>query len=36
MISETSFDLRARQRQFEEGDMVLVLLPTETNKLLMQ
>ena len=30
------YDLRARQRQFETGDMVLVLLPTEANKLLMQ
>ncbi len=29
-------DLRERLRQFEKGDMVLVLLPTETNKLLMQ
>ena len=30
------YDLRARQRQFENGDMVLVLLLTETDKLLMQ
>ena len=30
------YDFRARQRQFEKGDMVLVLLPKETNKLLMQ
>ena len=30
------YDLRAKQRQFEKTDMVLVLLPTETNKLLMQ
>ena len=25
------YDLRARQQQFEKGDMVLVLLPTETK-----
>ena len=29
------YNLRARQRKFETGGMVLVLLPMETNKLLM-
>ena len=30
------FDVRAKERRFECGDRVLLLLPTSTNKLLMQ
>ena len=30
------FDRKARVRKFKEGDLVLVLLPTDNNKLLMQ
>ena len=30
------YDRRARRREFQEGDKVLLLLPTDTNKLLMQ
>ena len=31
-----NYDRKAKQRSFEIGDWVLVLLPTEANKLLMQ
>ena len=30
------YDRRAKRREFQEGDKVLLLLPTDTNKLLMQ
>ena len=30
------YDRRARRREFQEGDKFLLLLPTNTNKLLMQ
>ena len=30
------YDKRAKRREFQEGDKVLLLLPTDTNKLLMQ
>ena len=29
-------DRKAKQRSFQEGDEVLIMLPTDTNKLLMQ
>ncbi|KAJ8027088.1 hypothetical protein HOLleu_32126 [Holothuria leucospilota] len=31
-----SFDVRSKDRKFKVGDMVLILLPTDSNKLLMQ
>ena len=34
--NKTLYDRRARRREFQEGDQVLLLLPTDTNKLLMQ
>ena len=30
------YDKRAKRREFQDGDKVLLLLPTDTNKLLMQ
>ena len=33
---KTLCDRRARRREFQEADKVLLLLPTDTNKLLMQ
>ena len=33
-IQKTWYDRHARQREFQSGDQVLVLLPTSTNKLL--
>ena len=34
--NKTLYDRRAERREFQEGDKVLLLLPTDTNKLLMQ
>ena len=34
--NKTLYDRRAKRREFQEGDKVLLLLPTDTNKLLMQ
>ena len=34
--NKTLYDRRAKRRGFQEGDKVLLLLPTDTNKLLMQ
>ena len=34
--NETLYDRRAKRREFQEGDKVLLLLPTDTNKLLIQ
>ena len=34
--NKTLYDRRAERREFQEGDRVLLLLPTDTNKLLMQ
>ena len=34
--NKTLYDQRAKRRGFQEGDKVLLLLPTDTNKLLMQ
>ena len=34
--NKTLYDRRANRREFQEGDKVLLLLPTDTNKLLMQ
>ena len=34
--NKTLFDRRAKRREFQESDKVLLLLPTDTNKLLMQ
>ena len=34
--NKTLYDRRAKRREFQEGDKVLLLLPTNTNKLLMQ
>ena len=34
--NKTLYDRRARKREFQEGGKVLLLLPTDTNKLLMQ
>ena len=34
--NKTLYDRRAKGREFQEGDKVLLLLPTDTNKLLMQ
>ena len=31
-----NYDRKAKQRNFSKGDLVLVLLPTDKNKLLMQ
>ena len=31
-----NYDRKAKQRNFSKGDFVLVLLPTDKNKLLMQ
>ena len=33
---KTYYDKRARSRKFDVGDKVLLLLPTESNKLLLQ
>ena len=33
--NKTLYDRRARSRQFQESDKALLLLPTDTNKLLM-
>ena len=33
---EKHFDVKARNRKFQAGDKVLLLLPTDSNKLLMQ
>ena len=33
---KTDFDKHARSRKFDVGDKVLLLLPTESNKLLLQ
>ena len=34
--NKTLYDRRAKRREFQKGDKVLLLLPTDTNKLLMQ
>ena len=34
--NKTLYERRAKRREFQEGDQVLLLLPTDTNKLLMQ
>ena len=34
--NKTLYDRRAKKREFQEGDKVLLLLPTDANKLLMQ
>ena len=34
--NKTLYDRKAKRREFQEGDKVLLLLPTDTNKLLMQ
>ena len=34
--NKTLYDRRARRKEFQECDKVLLLLPTDTNKLLMQ
>ena len=34
--NKTLYDRRAKRREFQEGDKVLLLLPTDANKLLMQ
>ena len=34
--NKTLYDRRAKRREFQGGDKILLLLPTETNKLLMQ
>ena len=34
--NKTLYDRRAKRREFQEGDKVLLLLPTDTNKLVMQ
>ena len=34
--NKTLYDRRAKRREFQEGDKVLLVLPTDTNKLLMQ
>ena len=34
--NKTLYDRRAKKREFQEGDKVLLLLPTDTNKLLIQ
>ena len=33
--NKTLYDRRAKRREFQEGDKLLLLLPTDTNKLLM-
>ena len=35
-VQKRWYDQGARQRQFEAGDQVLLLLPTSTNKLVAQ
>ena len=34
--NKTLYNRKAKRREFQEGDKVLLLLPTDTNKLLMQ
>ena len=34
--NKTLYDRRAKRREFQEGDKVLLLLPMDTNELLMQ
>ena len=34
--NKTLYHRRAKRREFQEGDKMLLLLPTDTNKLLMQ
>ena len=34
--NKTLYDKRAKRRDFQEGDKILLLLPTDINKLLMQ
>ena len=34
--NKTLYDRRAKRKEFQEGDKLLMLLPTDTNNLLMQ